>query len=191
MAMVLMCALPQMRGQNGLPAESRVLDGYSESECRSRLSQRPLQGLEGIWYYPEERMTLCIESTTDDVSQQGLTYRIVLIESGSGDVLPGTVIGYAQESVSDRKWRLWLYSERDVLTLRHSVECVATTNDDMSQLTFEKPSIKLKFRVNFARFLPTLFRGISISTENKKEKLPLGFKKIYPLNSGTNRVRYL
>ena len=49
-------------------------------------------------------------------------------------------------------------------------------------------------RVNIARFLPTLFNGVSIIPERVGESLPVGFRKIYPEGGDGapfNRIRYL
>jgi hypothetical protein len=52
----------------------------------------------------------------------------------------------------------------------------------------------VKVRVNFARFLPSIFRGVSITPEKEEEDLPIGFKKIFPEGGDGNkfnRIRYL
>ena len=109
-------------------------------------------------------------------------------------VCDGTVIGYIAASAVDNKYQLWLYSQRDRLTLIKPLECVATLNKTATTLTFDPPHWKVKVRVNIARFLPTLFNGVSIIPEKSAERLPVGFKKIYPEGNESgpfNRVRYL
>ena len=49
-------------------------------------------------------------------------------------------------------------------------------------------------RVNLARFLPSLFSGMSIVPEKVEERVPVGFRKIYPEGGDGNpfnRIRYL
>ena len=44
-----------------LPEQSVVVPGFSEQLARERLMESDLQPLEGIWYYPNEDMTIVIE----------------------------------------------------------------------------------------------------------------------------------
>lgn len=176
------------------PEKAVVLSGIDEDSMRTRLSETDLQPLEGLWYYPTEQMTLAIEKTGDSGSHAE-SYRLIMIESPDTHLLPGTVIGYAEPSVVSGKFRLWLYTQRDRTTLLHPMECVATLSSDAGALTFEQPKWKVKVRLNLARFLPSIFRTVSISPEKEKETLPEGFKKVYPANDGNgnsfNKIIYL
>ncbi|MBR5169789.1 MAG: hypothetical protein IKW85_04410 [Muribaculaceae bacterium] len=174
-----------------VPKKSVVLDGLDVDSMRVRLDETDMQPLEGIWYYPNEEMTLGIERYK---GKHNIGYRIILLESPDISLMPGTVIGYIASSAVDNKYRLWLYSQRDRMTLIKPLECVATLNSTASTLTFDPPHWKVKVRVNIARFLPTLFRGVSIVPEKVEEQLPVGFRKIYPEGgdgSPFNRIRYL
>ncbi len=174
-----------------VPKKSVVLDGLDVDSMRLRLDETDMQPLEGIWYYPDEEMTLGIERYRGD---HNIGYRIILLDSHDISLVPGTVIGYIASSAVDSKYRLWLYSQRDRLTLIKPLECVATLNAAHSTLTFDPPHWKVKVRVNIARFLPTLFRGVSITPEKEEEQLPVGFRKIYPEGGDGNpfnRIRYL
>ena len=176
---------------NGVPKKSVILGGLDVDSMRVRLEETAMQPLEGIWYYPNEEMTLGIERYK---GQHNIGYRIILLDSHDINVMPGTVIGYIASSAVDNKYRLWLYSQRDRLTLKKPLECVATLNKTATTLTFDPPHWKVKVRVNIARFLPTLFNGVSIIPDKAGEKLPVGFRKIYPEGGdGTpfNRIRYL
>ena len=136
-------------------------------------------------------MTLGIERYK---GQHNIGYRIILLESPDINDVPGTVIGYIAASALDNKYQLWLYSQRDRLKLVKPLECVATLNAQATTFTFDPPRWKIKVRVNIARFLPTLFNGMSIIPEKSGERLPVGFRKIYPEGGdGTpfNRIRYL
>ena len=171
-------------GAATLPDEAVVLPGIDADSMRTRLSETDLQPLEGLWYYPTEQMTLAIEKqsgTTDAIA----TYRLIMVESPDAHLLPGTVIGCAQPSVVDGKYSLTLYTERDRTTLLHPMECVATLNADASTLTFDPPKWKVKVRLNLARFLPQIFRSVSIVPEKEKEPMPQGFRKVYPTGDGS------
>ena len=176
-----------------LPEQSVVVPGFSEQLARERLMESDLQPLEGIWYYPNEDMTIVIERWQPEPSHK-IGYRLLLVASDDLELLPGTVSGYIEASAVDNKYHLWLYSERNKVTLCGPMECVATLNKDATSLTFDPPHWEVKVRVNFARFLPSLFKGISVIPDVEKEKLPVGFKKIFPADGNGNkfdRVRYL
>ena len=172
----------------GVPGQAVVIPGLDEEAMRSRLLATDMQPLEGIWQYPNEQMTLGIERRDDADG-----YRIIVLASEDIDLLPGTVIGYIEGSAVDSKYHLWLYSERNQTTLCGPLECVATLSADGSTFTFDPPHWRVKVRVNFARFLPSLFRGISITPDKEEEHLPIGFHKVFPEGEGNkfNKVRYL
>jgi hypothetical protein len=176
---------------NGIPKKSVVIDGLDVDSMRVRLDETDMQPLEGIWYYPNEEMTVGIERYK---GKRNIGYRIILLESPDINLVPGTVIGYIASSAVDSKYQLWLYSQRDRVTLIKPLECVATRNATATTLTFDPPHWKVKVRVNVARFLPTLFNGVSIIPERVGERLPVGFRKIYPEGGDGNpfnRIRYL
>ena len=175
----------------GVPKKSVILNGLDIDSMRVRLDETDMQPLEGIWYYPNEEMTLGIERYR---GKNNIGYRIILLDSPDINVMPGTVIGYIAASAVDSKYRLWLYSQRDKVTLKKPLECVATLNKEATTFTFDPPKWKVKVRLNIARFLPTLFRGVSIVPEKTGETLPVGFRKIYPEGGSStpfNHVRYL
>ena len=190
--LLLLSLLPFMAvAGSGVPKKSVILKGLDIDSMRVRLDETDMQPLEGIWYYPEEEMTLGIERYK---GQHNIGYRIILLESPDINVMPGTVIDYIAASAVDSKYRLWLYSQRDHVTLIKPLECVATLNSAATTLTFDPPHWKVKVRVNVARFLPSLFNGVSIIPEKVEERLPIGFRKIYPEGgegSPFNRIRYL
>ena len=176
-----------------LPEQSVVVPGYSEQVAREQLLESDLQPLEGIWYYPAEDMTLTIERWQPEPSHK-IGYRLLLIASDDLELIPGTVIGYIEESAVDNKFHMWLYSERNKVTLIGPLDCVATLNKDATSLTFVPPHWEVKVRTNFTRFLPSIFRAVSVVPSVEEEKLPIGFKKVFPADGNGNKfnkVRYL
>ena len=173
------------------PPQGEFFPGLDEDSMRVRLLQYDLQPIEGIWQYKAEHMTLGIERC------QGVDeaeYRIILLHSDDLELMPGMVIGYLASSVDESKYRLWLYSERNRLTLHGPMEAVATFNRDKGIITFDPPHWRVKVRANFMRFLPSIFRVVSITPEKQEERLPIGFNKLFPIdgdNRRFNRVRYL
>lgn len=190
LSLLMLLSLVVVAG-NGVPKRSVILAGVDVDSMRVRLDETDMQPLEGIWYYPNEEMTLGIERYR---GEHNIGYRIILLESQDINVMPGTVIGYIARTALDNKYQLWLYSQRDKVTLIKPLECVATLNEAATTLTFDPPHWKVKVRVNIARFLPTLFNGVSIIPERVGESTPIGFRKVYPEGSDKspfNRVRYL
>ena len=189
---LLMVLLPLvMSAGSDVPPCSVILDGLDIDSMRTRLDETDMQPLEGIWYYPNEEMTLGIERYK---GQHNIGYRIIMLDSPDINVVPGTVIGYIAATARDNKYQLWLYSQRDQLTLVKPLECVATLNSTATTFTFDPPHWKVKVRVNFARFLPSLFNGMSIIPDKVQESVPVGFRKIYPEGGDGNpfnRIRYL
>ena len=176
---------------NGVPKKSVVLEGIDVDSMRVRLDETDMQPLEGIWYYPNEEMTLGIERYK---GQHNIGYRIILLESPDINLVPGTVIGYIAATAVGSKYQLWLYSQRDKVTLLKPLECVATLDKAATTLTFDPPHWKVKVRFNIARFLPSLFNGLSVVPEKVGERIPVGFRKIYPEGGDGNpfnRIRYL
>ncbi len=190
--LLLVLLLPlTIAADNGIPEQSVILDGLDVDSMKVRLDETDMQPLEGIWYYPNEEMTLGIERYK---GTHNIGYRIIMLDSPDINLVPGTVIGYIASSAVDNKYRLWLYSQRDRVTLVKPLECVATLNSKATTLTFDPPHWKVKVRVNFVRFLPSLFNGMSIVPEKVEESLPVGFRKIYPEGGDGNpfnRIRYL
>ena len=158
---------------------------------RVRLLQYDLQPIEGIWQYKAEQMTLGIERCTGVDEAE---YRIILLHSADMELMPGMVIGYLASSVDETKYRLWLYSERNRLTLHGPMEAVATFDREKGTIIFDPPHWRAKVRLNFTRFLPSIFRVVSVTPEIVDQKLPVGFNKIYPIEGDTrrfNKIRYL
>lgn len=175
----------------GVPERGSLLPGIDEDSMRVRLAESDLQPLEGIWYYPNEQLTLGIERWRGD---DNIQYRIILLDCDDAETLPGMIMGYIAPTAVPTKYQMWLFSERDRLTLLKPLTCVATLSSSGTSLTFDPPHWRVKVRVNFARFLPNLFRAISIIPEKVEERVPVGFNKIYPEGGDGNpfmRIRYL
>lgn len=177
-----------------VPGTGRVYSGVDEESMRVKLSQMDLQPLEGIWYYPAEDMTVAIERMPSE-GRQYPPYHIVLLSSSDINVLPGTEIGYIETSAVKDEYTLHLFTERDDNgNLHHPVACYATMNADASSITFERPKYEVKVRVNFARFLPSIFKGVSVIPEKHEKKVAEGFRKVFPSDGNGDafkKVRYL
>ena len=70
-----------------LPPQSVVLPGIDEESMKARFAESDMQQLEGIWYYPNEEMTLAIEKWD---GEHNIGYRIILLASNDIELLPLT-----------------------------------------------------------------------------------------------------
>lgn len=175
----------------GVPQSTVVLPGIDEATMKAKFAETDMQQMEGIWEYPNEEMKLAIERYK---GEKNIAYRIVLLASADLELIPGTVVGYIARSAVANKFQLWIYTERSKVGLKSPLECVATLSTDGTSLTFDPPHYKVKVRLNLARFFSKIFRGVSVTPEKVEEKLPVGFRKVFPANGNGekfNEIRYL
>lgn len=175
----------------GVPQSTVVLPGIDEASMKAKFAETDMQQMEGIWEYPNEEMKLAIERYK---GEKNIAYRIVLLASADLELIPGTVVGYIARSAVANKFQLWIYTERSKVGLKSPLECVATLSSDGTSLTFDPPHYKVKVRLNLARFFSKIFRGVSVTPEKVEEKLPVGFRKVFPANGNGekfNEIRYL
>lgn len=198
-AMWALCMATAMHGQPTAytttpPAHAEILPGYTVEAVKTRLDTSPIDQVEGIWEFPDDCTTLVVERLDDSRFSSQFRYRIVLLDAENNrSAIPGTVMGYIVPTAQSDKMYVWLYSGIEDEVFAHPVKCAATLDGDCSVLTFTKPTMKLKIRMNLARLLPTLFKGLSVSVEPQTPGHPLGFRKIYPAdNIGTpHQIIYL
>lgn len=175
----------------GVPQSTVVLPGIDEATMKAKFAETDMQQMEGIWEYPNEEMKLAIERYK---GEKNIAYRIVLLASTDLELIPGTVVGYIARSAVANKFQLWIYTERSKVGLKSPLVCVTTLSADGTSLTFDPPHYKVKVRLNLARFFSKIFRGVSVTPEKVEEKLPVGFRKVFPANGNGekfNEIRYL
>lgn len=190
---LLLLALAANATDDALPAQSVIMPGIDEAAMQEHFKHVDLQPLEGIWYYPDENMTVAIMRDAKANAHEQ-RYVIMLLASDDLDLLPGTVIGCLEPSAERSKLRLWLYSERSHITLFKPMECVATASKDGSTITFTPPRWRVRTRINLGSFLPSIFHRMSVYPEKSQETLPHGFTKVYPTDGNGNafsEIRYL
>ncbi|MDO4511479.1 MAG: hypothetical protein Q4B68_06665 [Bacteroidales bacterium] len=186
--LILLATLPAVAD---VPKTTLVLPGIDEATMRERFDEMDLQRMEGIWEYPAEEMKLAIERYK---GEKNIAYRIILLASNDLCLLPGTVVGYIAPSADPKKFHLWMYTERSKTGLKSPMECVATLSDQATSITFDPPHYRVKVRINLVRFFTKIFQGVSVRPEKVEEKLPVGFRKVYPANGNGepfNEIRYL
>lgn len=179
------------------PSTGTFYPGIDEDSMRVKLSQMDLQPIEGIWYYPAEDLTVAIVRMPSDrfFSPQHPPYQIVLLSSPDINVLPGTEIGFIVAGALDEEFDLYMFTEcDDEGNVSKPKMCYAKMTKDASTITFVRPKKGVDVRINFARFLPSIFKGVSIVPKKKEKKVAEGFRKVYPADGNGNpfdKVRYL
>lgn len=181
---VLMLLAFQVRAL-GVPERAEVLAGYDRHTVEERMGARRLDGLEGLWSYPEERLTLAVERT--DVGGGLPEYRLVVVESDDTSIDCGSVAGYMQCPAEPGKIRLWLYSLAEDGRLSNPVECVGNLSED-NAITIRRTKLKFHVSANLTRFLPTVFGGVRIYPRLKEEKIEPGMRKVWPAGANPDFV---
>lgn len=166
-----------------LPDKALVDIGYTPIDAEKYLTENAVLPVEGIWEYVDEMMTFSIEQLHDKRFSPRYKYRIVLLEAEDRSLEPGTIMGYMAETAKSDMFYIWLYSEGKDGELYSPRKCTVNLSENCEELIFEPNKVEVKWRVNFFRFLPSLFRAISLSVNGDNEKELTGFKRIFPKNT--------
>ena len=175
---------------DGVPQKSEVVAGVNPETAESLFRGRELDALEGIWYYPDEKMLLCIESVASSPIPAAERYRIVMVEAEDMSVAPGTIIGYLEDAASPAKYRLWLYSTEESGVLQRPVECVATVGNGGRLIEIERTKLRMRVSANLTRFLPSIFRAVRVAPYIDREDMKPGFRKVYPPGEAAKPVYF-
>lgn len=175
------------------PEKSPILYGYSESFVKKQLDTGTADHIEGIWEFPEDRVTVAVETAATSSDFLPFSYQIVILESDNLEIVPGTILGYIADSGIDNEFNIWIYSScNDSGILSAPVKCYAKLTENYRTIKIEKPGIEPVIRINFARFLPGFFKGLYVSFKKKNVNSPAGMRKIYPTDSDhSNEIIYL
>ena len=166
-----------------VPEESAVLAGYDEATVKARFEGSVPATLEGLWYYPDERLTLVVERIEPERGSRAEVYRLVVVDSEDTAINPGTVAGYAERAAQPDQLRLRLYSAVVGDRLTMPIECLATVDDECNSIKVEQPKLQVRWSVNLARFLPSIFDGIRIYPHVDSPKAAAGFIRLRELNA--------
>ncbi len=172
-----------------VPKKSTVLPGYYEEAKRDSILQNATDRLEGLWYYPDEHLTLAIEKLRQGVNHREEAYRIVVVETDDCSTDYGSIIGYMEKTAERNKLRIWLYSGMEANLPINPVESVATVDSDYATILIDRPKVKIRISANIMQLLPTIFNGIRIYPRYEKADVKPGFKRIHP-NAPTSELQY-
>ncbi|MCH5231012.1 MAG: hypothetical protein J1F43_04375 [Muribaculaceae bacterium] len=161
----------------------------------------PLENVEGLWVYPDDKVTVMI--LNDGTQQSGLlpSYSISVVETADAKLHPGEVIGKLYATADEKVYKIELSTERKNDLLLKPKSCMATLSKEGDSFLIKRQKLPFKGRLNLnlSRLLPGFWKmvstGISSSGNSAQISLPVGMVKIYPSYDGNGssrrKVRYL
>lgn len=177
------------------PAISQGTMAYDFDQAIEICRTRPLDQLEGIWIYPEDKVSVLILRTEDPTSSAFTTYEISVIESDDCRLLPGDIIGTIETTAESNKYQITLFTEKNRNLLQKSHSCSASLSKDADALILKGNRTKkfnLRLNVNLSKLLPNFWRFVRISAsgDNKSDATPpVGMMKLYPSYDGNGSSR--
>lgn len=145
-------------------------------------SSLPITSIEGIWEYPDDEIYLLI---LKDKWEKG-RYNVYVIDAVDCRLKPGMKIGEATESPDPLQFRLSLCSGIKKGVPGVAKDCLAKLNKNGEALYISSP--KLKIVITPSILMPRLWNYLRltprVSVSNPVEKLPDGWRKIYPNYDG-------
>lgn len=173
-----------------IPQRSETIAGYTRERAEDYLSSSAIHRIEGIWQFTASAITVVVERyRSDDIPQDAVCYRMILLRAPERRVIPGTVMGYLAPTAKRDVYDSRIYTDFDgtgFLTARRFT--IAMTDDD-TRLSF-KPE-KKGVKINFYRLLPRSLR-IGISSRDTRDASLDGCVRLYPQpTDGYVEPRYL
>lgn len=168
---------------------------YDTERAIEICSSLPLDNLEGVWLYPEDKVTVII-LRKEDVSSSLPVYDISVVESDDTNLLPGEIIGNIESTAETSKYKITLFTERSGNILKNPKTCLASLSKDTDALILKGNNGKkfnLRINLNPTRLLPTFWRFVRISAnsgnKSSANEAPVGMVKIYPSYDGNGSSR--
>ena len=174
---------------------------YDIDMAKEICSKLPLENVEGIWLYPEDKVTVMIlNNKTTDINTFP-SYTISVVTTADARLHPGEIIGTLSATAQEDVYKIELATERKNDLLLKPKTCLAKISKDSDTFIFKKQKAPFKGRLNFNfnRLLPGFWKiistGISSSAGSNSLQTPAGMIKLYPSYDGNGsskrKVRYL
>ncbi len=180
---------------SALPGIAQEVRAYDIDRAMEICSSLPLDNLEGVWLYPEDKVTVLI-LRKENVTASLPTYEISVVESDDTSLLPGEVIGSIESTAESAKYMITLFTERYGNILQKSNSCTASLSNNTDALILKgnkNKKLKLRLNLNVTRLLPNFWRFVRISTNtgssSTSNEAPVGMIKIYPSYDGNGSSR--
>ncbi|MCH5227207.1 MAG: hypothetical protein J1F16_05245 [Muribaculaceae bacterium] len=174
---------------------------YDADMAKEICTSLPLENVEGLWLYPEDKVTVLILRNNEDISGNLPAYNISVVETADASLRPGDLIGTLEATTDENTFKIHLSTEKHNDLLLKPKSCIATLSKDGDTFTFKRQKSPFKGRLNFnfSRLLPGFWKVISAGvyspTGTSKVEAPVGMVKLYPSYDGNGssrrKVRYL
>ncbi|MDE6338171.1 MAG: hypothetical protein K2K97_00090 [Muribaculaceae bacterium] len=147
--------------------------GHAYEWCDSSELMQP----EGIWEFPDDQTTVLIKR----MPQSARAFDIFIIDTPDCRLNPGEKLGELHRSVDSNKFKLNLFTRRNMGILTDSRLCSAELKESGDAFILHPRNFKISFRTMW--FLPKFWRSLKVSVDNPASKLPYGLTRIYPRTS--------
>lgn len=174
---------------------------YDLDMAKDICNELPLENVEGIWLYPDDKVTVLILKEEDTASKNSFdAYTISVVDTSDARLHTGDIIGRLYSTSDNKVFRIELSTERKNDLLLKPKSCLATLTKDGDEFVIKKQKAPFKGRLNLnlSRLLPGFWKVVSmgISQQNNNTvQVPVGMIKIYPSYDGNGssrrKVRYL
>lgn len=174
---------------------------YDLDRAKELCRELPLEKVEGIWSYPDDKVVVLILRNEEDFQTGHASYTIQVVETSDARLRPGEKIGSLRATAKERVYQIDLATEKRNEILMKSKSCLATLSTDGEAFLIEKQKAPFKGRLNlnFSRLLPGFWKivslGVSQSSSGKSVETPVGMIKLFPGYDGNEstrrKVRYL
>ena len=172
---------------------------YDMDMAKEICDNLPLEEAEGIWMYPDDKVTVLVLKDEETSPNSFETYSISVVETSDARLHPGDKIGSLQATPEEGVYKIELLTERKNDFLLKPKSCVATLSKDGEAFIIKKQKAPFKGRLNlnFNRLLPGFWKIVStgISPSANTVKTQVGMVRIYPSYDGNGsskrKVRYL
>jgi hypothetical protein len=158
---------------------------FDELLAKEYCDSNPIDRIEGIWLYPDDKVTVLISKSNDNLPGD---YSIKVINSEDNSLLPGEILGYVENSSMPDKFSITLYTSRKNLRLFRKKKCSASLTNQDESLIIEAKSIGIK--INPLGLLPHFWRYVRYQSSDPTSKTPHGMRKIYPSYDGNGSSRF-
>ena len=158
-------------------------------------STLPLDQLEGVWLYPDDRITVMIMRDENKSTVSSLpSYRISVIEGEDCRLNPGDIIGEIESTPVTSTYSINLFTEKKNNLFIKPEKCSARLSNENETLLINKgkSGFRFRFNLNFNRLLPGFWKIVSSGiskNSSESDKLPVGMVKIYPSYDGNGSSR--
>lgn len=184
----LLFLLIHLRGMAANPV------AYDMDMAKEICAALPLDNVEGIWVYPDDKVTVLILNDNSGNSAFPV-YNISVVETSDARLHPGDNLGKLESTAQDGIYKIELATERRNELLLKPKTVLANLSKEGDAFIFkrQKSPFRLRLNLNFSRLLPGFWKmistGISSSGSSQTMQAPVGMIKIYPSYDGNGSSR--